>query len=114
VTFSNAAHIRTSVAPGLSTRCTRTVTFLPPADAEARPTTCHVPVGSESWSPIWSCVGKTRVVLGGSGGGIPGSGGWTDLDFWRFFSGLGLAIQDHAPSLAQSHRMLRAAPYFRI
>ena len=36
--------------------------------------------------------GKTRVVPG-SGGGIPGSGGWTSLGFWRFLSGRGLAIQ---------------------
>src|SRR5215813_426212 len=49
-------------------------------------------------SPIWSCVGKMRMVPGGSGGGMPGSCGWTglvwDLAFWRFFSGRGLAIQD--------------------
>jgi hypothetical protein len=31
------------------------------------------------------------------------------LAFWRFLSGRGLAIQNHAPSLAQSHRVrLRA------
>jgi len=39
-------------------------------------------------------------VPGGSGGGIPGNGGCTGLVFWRFFSGRGLAIQNHAPSLA--------------
>ena len=41
---------------------------------------------------------------GGSGGGIPGNGGWTGLAFGRFFSELGLAMQNHATSLAQSHR----------
>jgi hypothetical protein len=35
------------------------------------------------------------VVPGGSGGDIPGDGGWTGLVFWRFFSGRGLAIQRH-------------------
>jgi hypothetical protein len=30
-------------------------------------------------------------VPGGSGGGIPGSGGCTGLALWRFFSGRGLA-----------------------
>ena len=30
-------------------------------------------------------MGKTRVVPGGSGGGIAGSGGWTGLNFSRFF-----------------------------
>jgi hypothetical protein len=43
-------------------------------------------------SPIWGCMGRTRVVPGGSGGGIPGNGGCTSLAFWRFFSGRGLAI----------------------
>jgi hypothetical protein len=33
------------------------------------------------------------VVPGGSGGGIPGNGGWAGLAFWRFFSGRCLAIQ---------------------
>ena len=51
-------------------------------------------------------MGNTRVVPGGSGGGIPGSGGWTGLDaglaFWRFLSGRpSLAIDGHEPSLAQ-------------
>jgi hypothetical protein len=32
-------------------------------------------------------------VPGGSGGGIPGNGGWTGLAFGRFFSGRGLATQ---------------------
>jgi hypothetical protein len=41
------------------------------------------------------------VVPGGKGGGIPGSCGWTGLAF-AFFPGRGLAIQNHAPSLAQS------------
>jgi hypothetical protein len=31
-------------------------------------------------------------VPGGSGGGIPGNGGWTGLAFGRFFVGRGLAI----------------------
>jgi len=35
--------------------------------------------------------GRTRVVPRGSGGGIPGNGGWTGLAFGRFFSGRGLA-----------------------
>jgi hypothetical protein len=48
-------------------------------------------------------MGNTRVVPGGSSGGMPGSGGWTGLDFWRFFSGRALATERHAPSLAQSH-----------
>jgi len=47
------------------------------------------------------CMGRTRAVPGGSGGGIPGNGGCTGLAFWRFFSGRGLAIQ-HQGSLAQS------------
>jgi len=42
-------------------------------------------------SPIWSCIGRTRVVPGDSGGGIPGNGGCAGLAFWRFFSGRGLA-----------------------
>src|SRR5205807_6011234 len=49
-------------------------------------------------------MGRTRAVPGGRGGGMPGNGGCTGLAFWRFFSGRGLAIQNHAPSLAQSHR----------
>src|SRR5438445_4106368 len=50
----------------------------------------------------------TRAVPGGSGGGIPGNGGWTGLAF-SLFPGRGLAIHRHAPSLAQSReRTLRA------
>src|SRR5262249_57691410 len=51
-------------------------------------------------SPIWSCVGKMRMVPGGSGGGMPGSWGWAGLAF-ALFAGRDLAIQRHAPSLAQ-------------
>ena len=36
-------------------------------------------------------MGRTRVVPGGRGGGIPGNGGCTGLAFWRFFWGRGLA-----------------------
>jgi len=36
------------------------------------------------------------VVPGGGGGGIPGRGGCTALAF-AFFTGRGLAIQNHAP-----------------
>src|SRR5947209_6672917 len=57
--------------------------------------TSHSPVESVIRSPIWSSIGTTRVVPGGSGGGIPGNGGCTGLAFWRFFSGRGLAIQKH-------------------
>src|SRR5437660_804858 len=53
-------------------------------------------------------MGRTRAVPGGSGGGIPGNGGWTGLAF-SLFPGRGLAIHRHAPSLAQSReRTLRA------
>ena len=43
----------------------------------------HFPLPGESVmrSPIWSCAGKMRMVPGGSGGGMPGSGGWTGLAF---------------------------------
>jgi hypothetical protein len=41
---------------------------------------------------------------------FPGSWGCTALVFWRFFSGRGLAIQNHAPSPAHSRgRTLRAS-----
>src|SRR5207253_5473848 len=33
----------------------------------------------------------TRAVPGGSGGGMPGSGGWVGLGFGRFFSGARLS-----------------------
>src|SRR5262249_40092710 len=52
-------------------------------------TSCSA-VESDMRSPIWSCVGKMRMVRGGSGGGMPGSCGWTGLTFWRFFPGRGL------------------------
>jgi len=39
-------------------------------------------------------------VPGGSGGGIPGNGGCTGLDF-GFFPGRGLAIRSHGRSLAK-------------
>ena len=42
--------------------------------------------------------GEDANGAGGSGGGIPGSWGWTGL---AFFPGRGLAIRRHAPSLAQ-------------
>jgi hypothetical protein len=58
--------------------------------------TSHSAVESVIRSPIWSCIGRMRAVPGGRGGGIPESGGWTCLGFWRFFSGRGLAIQSHA------------------
>src|ERR1700704_640568 len=45
-------------------------------------------------------MGRTRVVPGGRGGGMPGSWGWTGLAF-ALFPGRDLAIQRHAPSLAQ-------------
>src|SRR5262245_47779204 len=65
-----------------------------PAVVYGRPTTSHAPLASVMRSPIRSCVGKMRRVLGGRGGGIPGSCGWTglvpDLAFGRFFSGRGL------------------------
>jgi len=54
------------------------------------------PVASVIRSPIWSCVGKMRMVPGGSGGGMPGSCGWTGLAFGRLFLGRSLAIQSHA------------------
>ena len=45
---------------------------------------------------------------GGSGGGMPGSEGWADLDF-AFFSGRGLAIQtctlSHTLDACQSRRL---------
>jgi hypothetical protein len=41
-------------------------------------------------------------VPGGSGGGIPGNGGWTGLAFWRFFSGRDLAIVMLAAPALQS------------
>ena len=42
---------------------------------------------------------------GGSGGGIPGNGGWTGLAFWRFFSGRGLAKSqlNRTPAWLQHH-----------
>src|SRR5438445_3294864 len=57
-------------------------------------------------------MGRTRAVPGGSGGGMPGNGGCTGLAFWRFFSGRGLAIQNHAPSLAQAHRTVLRATFY--
>src|SRR5262245_40939746 len=45
-------------------------------------------------------MGKMRMVPGGSGGGMPGSWGWAGLAF-ALFAGRDLAIQRHAPSLAQ-------------
>lgn len=51
----------------------------------------YSPVSSVSRSPIRNSIGRTRVVPGGSGGGIPGNGGWSGLAFGRFFAGRGLA-----------------------
>jgi hypothetical protein len=44
-------------------------------------------------------------VPGGSGGGVPGKGGWTGLGFVRFFAGRGLAKSqlNRAPSRVQHH-----------
>jgi len=38
VTFSYEPHVRVSIRPGLSARCTRTSVFLPPPVVDGRPT----------------------------------------------------------------------------
>jgi hypothetical protein len=48
-------------------------------------------------------------VPGGSGGGIPGNEGWTGLASGASSAGRGLAMQNHATSLAQSPRLVSRA-----
>src|SRR5438128_6981045 len=58
-------------------------------------------------SPTWICMGRTRMVPGGRGGGMPGSWGWTGLDLWRFFSGRGLPIRWSCPGFVDTPELGR-------
>ena len=78
---SCAAQIRIVVTSALSTRRTRMCTSFPAFVVYGRPMISYMPVSSVSRSPIRNSIGRTRVVPGGSGCGIPGNEGWTGLAF---------------------------------
>jgi hypothetical protein len=74
------------------------VHVLPRVCLYGRPTISYTPVSSVSRSPIRNSIGRTRVVPGGSGCGIPGNEGWTGLAFGLLLG----ARSSHAESRDES------------